>query len=283
MSQRTLPIAALLINNSRRWEPMDFCADLLRNIPNLTRVGGAKVPIVAPTQGRPMESAMIEFIVFLSGHYLSTAVERSQVKFGEIPKRRPGQRFDLDVWLRSSAIILKLKQAEISCGSRNKTALVNKYLARPEAGRFQDKQGVSLEHLKEWRRKKDSLQSDIWTTSFVKLILSCFVPRGFEDLAFNDQRAHLNSLKILADECFSLSLDKAFPVEFFSFFLDFSQHSEDEIKALISGLEATVSLSKEERYARLAIVLQPAIESILDLIGDVDEVFSKCKISVPGV
>ena len=222
-----------------------------------------------------MEAAMMEFIVFLSTHYLTTDFERSQVKLGQIPKRRPGQRFDLDAWLRSSAVILKIKQAELSCSPRKKLALVNKYLERHDAGRFKDVQGVNPENMKDRLRKKDSLQKDILTKSFVKLLLSSFLPLGFENLAIKDQCVHLNGLKLWADEHFSLCLGDAFPVEFFSFFLDFSQHSVDEIKALISSLSTTLSLSAEERYAQLAIVLQPAIGSIVDLIDDVDELSSQ--------
>jgi hypothetical protein len=66
MPNRPLPIDALLINNARPFDVSHAIADILRNIPNITRFKGPLVPMVPPKDGRPMEEAMMEFLNFLS-------------------------------------------------------------------------------------------------------------------------------------------------------------------------------------------------------------------------
>lgn len=244
---------------------MGLGADVLRNVPNLARVGGPEVPLVAPAGGRPMEAATIEFISFLSSHYLSTRAEREKAKAGRPPRRRPGQRFDVDAWLRQSAIQLKWFQAELSCRGRDRVELVNKYLLRPEAGRWRDPQGLNLAAMKEWRKVGPA---KIWSKSSAALLTSLFVPPDLDALGVTLQRAHLLGLSTWADEFFSPYLEDRFPVTFFTFLLDFSQHSPIELQRLTTSLRDLTSLTPSERFQRLAVILAPAIASLSDLIDD---------------
>lgn len=247
---------------------MGLSADVLRNVPNLARVGGPEVPLVAPAGGRPMEAATIEFLGFLSSHYLSKREEREKEKAGKPPPRRPGQRFDVDTWLRHSAIQLKWSQAELSCRGKKRVDLVNKYLARPEAGRWRNPQGINLEALKEWRKSGPTLRGKVWSKGTAALLTSLFVPPGLDALDVKLQRELLVSLAAWADEFYSPYLGDQFPVTFFTFFLDFSQHSLSEIGALTASLRNLTSLAPEERLERLAEILAPALASMADLIDE---------------
>lgn len=262
------PISSLLANNKRPIDIMGLSADVLRNIPNLARVGGPEVPMVAPGGGRSMEAATMEFINFLSSHYLSTREEREKSKAGKPPPRSPGQRFDVDAWLRQSAIQLKWYQIELSCRGQERVDLVNKYLSRAEAGRWQNPQGIDLEAMKEWRKSGPASRGKVWSKTTAALLTSLFIPPGLDALDVKLQRAHLLGLPAWADGFFRPYLEDRFPVTFFTFFLDFSQHSSSEILRLSTSLRDLTSLTPQERLQRLAVILTPAIESLADLIED---------------
>ena len=253
---------------------MGLSADVLRNVPNLARFGGPEVPLVAPAGGRPMEAATIEFINFLSSHYLSTRAEREKAKAGTPPHRRPGQRFDVDAWLRQSALQLKWEQAGLSCRGRERVALVNKYLSRPEAGRLRDARGLNLETMKEWRKAGPASRGKVWSKDTASLLTSLCIPPGLDALDVTLQRAHLLGLAPWADDFFGPYLGDRFPVTFFTFFFDFSQHSIIEIGRLTSRLRQLTILTRPERLQRLTVILAPAIESLADLIDDGETSFS---------
>jgi hypothetical protein len=215
-----------------------------------------------------MEAATIEFLNFLSLHYLSTSEQRKKEKSEKAPPRRPGQRFDVDAWLRYSAVQLKWHQTGLSCHGKHRTDLVNKYLTRPEAGRWHDPQGINLEALKDWRKSGPNSRGKIWSKDTAALLTSLYVPPGLDALDVKLQRAHLLSLAAWADDFFRPHLEDRFPAAFFSFFLDFSQHAPSDIRRLTYSLQYLTGLTLQERLQKLVVILTPAIESLADLIDD---------------
>jgi len=270
MVKHRRPISSLLANNDRPIDVMGLSADVLRNIPNLARLGGPKVPMVPPGGGRSMEAATMEFINFLSSHYLSTREEREKSKAGKPPPRGPGQRFDVETWLRQSVIHLKWYQAGLSCQGRDRVQLVDKYLLHPDAGRAwrHDDKGINLDAMKQWRQTGPASRGKVWSNDTAALLTSLFIPPGLDALDVKLQRAHLLGLASWADEFFRPYLEDRFPVTFFTFFLDFSQHSPSEIHRLTTRLRDLTCLSPSERLQRIAAILTPAIESLADLIDD---------------
>lgn len=260
------PLAALLHNNGRPIDPMTMAADILRNGPSIARLGGPLVPIVAPLAGRPMEAAMVEFIAYLYNHFLSTAEERKAARRGTPPARRPGQHFNFHAWISSSIIMLKSAQVELSCRGSKKIVLVDKYLALP--GPFQDRSGVNIETLKEWKRRGTSLKSEMWTKENAALLTSFFIPKEVSFLDAKLRRAFLESLRGKIEHTMEEHLGTAFPVQFFGLFLDFSQHSDEDLRRLIRAISPLIDLAPPERLLRLRKALHPAIESVEDLIGD---------------
>ena len=269
MVKRRRPISSLLTNNQRPIDIMGLSADVLRNAPNLTRFGGPEVPMVPPAGGRPMEAATMEFIGFLSSHYLSTREEREKSKAGKPPPRNPGQRFDFDAWLRQSAIHLKYFQAGLSCQGKDRVHLVNRYLTHPDAGVWRhDEQGINVEAMKKWRKTGPASRGKVWSKESAALLTSLWIPPGLDALDVELQRAHLLGLASWADEFFRPYLEDQFPITFFTLFLDFSKHTESEISRLTISLRNLTSLTPSERLERLAVILTPAIESLADLIDD---------------
>lgn len=261
----TLPLAALLQNNARPFDPLAFSADLLRNGPNLARIGGPKVPMVVPLGGRPMEAAMMEFIVYLSGHFYTTAADRRQAVDGTPPPRRPGQRTDLEAWMRSSAIVLKVAQAELSCHGADKIALVNRYLSLP--GPLQNRQGIHIETLKDWRRK-DSSQGAIWTKETAANLTALFLPPEIAQLDPRARRARLNGLREWIETLLKPYLDEPLQIAFFSMFLDFSQHSEGDLDKMIRRLAPRVATPLAVRLKAVEKGLKPALAAVADLLGE---------------
>lgn len=269
MVKRTRPISSLLANNQRPIDIMGLSADVLRNVPNLARIGGSEVPMVPPGAGRPMEAATIEFIGFLSSHYLSTREEREKSKAGKPPPRNPGQRFDFEAWLRQSAIHLKYFQAGLSCKGADRLHLANRYLTHPDAGVWRhDEQGINVEAMKQWRKSVPASRGKVWSQESAALLTSLFIPPGLDALDVKMQHAHLTGLTSWADKFFRPYLDDRFPVLFFTLFLDFSKHSESEISRLTTSLRNLTSLTPSQRLQKLAAILTPAIESLADLIDD---------------
>jgi hypothetical protein len=276
MAKYLLPIDALLTNNARPFDVTHALADILRNIPNITRFKGSLVPMVPPMGGRPMEAAMMEFINFLSLHFLTTLTARQSLKRGSLPPSRgKGERFDFDVWLRSSALILKVAQAELSCSKRDRISLVNRYLARHEAGRYQSEQGVDKEALKKWRKKFDGPRRGIWTKDTAALLLSLYLPENFHECDAELQHTHLVNLAPWAKEYFTKFLGDKFPVEFFTLFLDFSQHTPSEMRNLVAALQDFCSLPRIDRYQKIAAALSPVICNLADLFSDVEIHFTQ--------
>jgi hypothetical protein len=225
--------------------------------------------MVPPGGGRPMEAATMEFINFLSSHALSTREERGEAKTGEPPPRKPGQRLDFEAWLRQSAIHLKWYQAGLSCKKDDRVHLVNRYLIHPNAGEWRhDEQGINLETMKQWRQAGPASRGKVWSQDTAALLTSLFIPPGLDALDVNLQRAHLLGLASWAEEFFRPYLEDKFPVNFFTFFLDFSQHSPAEIRLLTTRLRGLTSLTPSERLQRINAILMPAIVSLADLIDD---------------
>lgn len=218
MVKRRRPISALLTNNERPIDAVGLIADILRNIPNLARIGGPAVPLVSPAGGRPMDAATIDFLVFLSSNYLSTLEERKKAKDGTPPPRRPGQRFHVKTWLYHSAMQLKWHQAGLSCKGKDRVNLVNRYLSRLEEDDWRNPQGIDLEALKEWRKSGSFSRGKLWSKDIASLLTSLFIPPGLEALDEKMQRAHLLGLRSQADALFKSYLEDNFPVVFFTFF-----------------------------------------------------------------
>jgi hypothetical protein len=275
MPNRPLPIDALIINNARPFDVSHAIADILRNIPNITRFKGPLVPMVPPKDGRPMEAAMMEFLNFLSLYFFTKLEARKAPKLGSLPPARTkGERFDFGVWLRNSALILKIEQAELSCSKRNQIPLVNRYLARKEAGRYQSEQGIDKEALKKWRKKYGGARRKIWAKETVALLLSLYLPDGFFEYDSKLQHTHLVNLAPWAKEYFTKLLGDKFPIEFFTLFFDFSQHTPSEIQGLVESLKKYHIIPKIERYQKVAIIFSPVICSLADLFSSVEIRFS---------
>ena len=100
-------------------------------------------------------------------------------------------------------------------------------------------------------------------------------------LDVKSQRAHLSGLKPFAEDFFTPRLGDAFPVEFFSFFLDFSQHSDKDIRRLATTLKSQTGASQQERFERLTQILAPAIEGFADLIVEEGSTFT-FRVMMPG-
>lgn len=248
---------------------MRLSSDVLRNAPNLARIGGPQVPMVPPGGGRSMEAATMEFIGFLSSHYLSTREDREKSKAGKPPPRDPGHRFDVEAWLRQSALNLKWFQAGLSCKGADRVHLVNRYLTHSDAGLWRHGEvGINLEAMKQWRKTGRASRGKVWSKESAALLTSLFIPPGLDALDVKMQRAHLLGLASWADEFFRPYLEDRFPVLFFTLFLDFSKHSPSEIRRLTTSLRDLTSLTPSERLQKLAVILTPAIESLADLIDE---------------
>lgn len=248
--------------------------DLLRNAGNITRIGGPQELIIAPPDGRPMPAAMLEFLGYLKNYYLTTRKDRETAKKGEIPHRRPGQRFDMAAWLRRSAILLKWAQAGLSARGKDRVDLVNRYIMRRDAGPGWIEGGINLDALREWTQPGPHSCGDIWSKDTASLLTSLFIPRGLDALDVAYQRAHLRGLRLWAEDFFRPLLGDRFPFRFFGFFLDFSHHSKDEIRKLTGKLQKLTDLSQEERFERLKVRLKPVIESVSDLLDDETDILS---------
>lgn len=267
MTQRTLPLFALLDSGSRG--PVDvlpLISDLLRNIRNIARIGGSTQPVVPPLGGRAMDPAMSNFLAFVRTHYLTNAEQRAALTPREVPRRTRGGRFDVDAWLMSTAILLKANQARLAGAGRSKVAIVDRYLAAP--GRWQRREGVNIETLKEWSKPGRYLRAEVWTRDFAAILTSLALPDDLPSWPFAEQKAHLRRLRGPVDTLFAPHTDEWFPFELVAFFYDLSRHTDPELRKTVRKLAPFLATPRSERFLRLVEILLPALADIHDLVGD---------------
>lgn len=263
------PLLNLVEQNDRRpVEVLELVSDILRNIPNIARIGGPEEMMVAPVGGRAMDSATIEFLNYLSKHYLSTYEQRQALKPGEWPQRLPGERFNVPEWLFSVAILLKSAQVQLAARGKEHLALVDRYLALP--GPFQDRRGVNADTLKKWKQKNGNwLRSEVFTVESVGLGLSLMLPDDFESWGPACQKALLYSLKTGLDSVMAPYFDSRFPAEIFTFPIDFSEHSDAQILKTVRSLKPHLATPRPQRIERLFEIFSDALWGVQDLIGDI--------------
>lgn len=239
--------------------------DLARNVANLSRVGGPKVCVVPSMDGRALQSSLVGFLNYLADQRLSTFEERQKQRPGTRHIGRQGQRLDMDAWLKSTVILLKLAQTEAIAKRKIRLGIVSRYLERP--GRWHDPEGVGEEQVKAWR-KRNLVRKLVFNTAFALRVTALAVPADLDRLPLSDQLAYMRGLGSRAKALFEPLTDHLFPAEALWLLFDFSLHTDAELKSFMAALKRYRQESLEDRLSGLAANIAPALKEIRDLLPD---------------
>ncbi len=245
---------------------LSLLIDLLRNTKNLSRIGGPKDLVVPSVTGHALPDQLLTFLNTLARLRMSTYSQRMALRPGEAHIGKPGQRFDVDAWMHTTIIHLKLAQTEALGPHKVQQDIVSRYLER--GGRWHDPMGLGEGQVKAWRRK--ALIGEYVFQADQALRLTAFlIPADFTQRALPDQIAFLKTFGTQIKEFYESRMDDRFPAEAFWLFFDLSLHTDDELTKLIAVLKPLLQQSIEDRLIELVTHLLPALLNIEDLIPDV--------------
>ncbi|ASP21267.1 hypothetical protein ANTHELSMS3_02605 [Antarctobacter heliothermus] len=263
------PLAPLLCQAGTAEMPiLPLLLDIARNASNLSRIGGPKVGIVPPIDQGVLQSSLVNFVNYVSDMLLSTIEERDDLRTDSRHVRKPGKRFDVNAWLPSIVILMKLAQAEAIGKRKTRLNLVSRYLERP--GRWHNPEGVGEDQVKYWRIKNRNF-NPIFTKDFALRTTALAIPAELDRLTIAEQMTYMRELHVRAKNLFEPLTDNLFPAEAFWLFFDFSLHEDQELVDFISALAPYRQESIPARLAGFAKALMPAIDEMKDLFPDVEQ------------
>jgi hypothetical protein len=245
---------------------------LARNIANLSRIGGPEKLVVPSADGRDLHLSLVNVLNEINRLRLSSYEDRANLKHGQAHVARKGQRFDVNAWLRSSTILLKMAQAAAIAKPKDQLDIVSRYLMRP--GRWHDKMGLGEEQVKAWR-KKDSAAKLIFKPDFAMRLTALAVPADLDRQSPSDQIAYLKGLGLKAKALFEPLTDNLIPAESLWLLFDLSLHSDMELRRMLKELETYRQETLEDRLIGLAKSLVPALAEIEDLLPDLSWPFAQ--------
>lgn len=239
--------------------------DLARNISNLSRIGGPKFVVVPPADGRALQTSLIDFLNFFANTRLSNLEDRQKLRSEGRYVAKRGQRFDVDAWLRSTVILMKMAQTEAIAKRKMQLSIVSRYLERP--GRWEDPQGIGEDQIHAWR-KKDLLRKHLFGTELVMRTTALAVPANLDDMSTSEQLNYMRGLGERAKELFEPLTDNLFPAEALWLLFDFSLHKDAELRDFLVALKPYREESLQDRLQGFIKNLAPALIEIEDLLPE---------------
>lgn len=195
--------------------------------------------IAAPLDGRGMSGTMLNVLNNLERLKSATVEQIDALGPDEIPKGRQGAFFDLAHWTRSSFLLLKSAQCRYAARGREHAALMSRYLLKP--GLFHDPEGFSQQKHDDARDNKKRLNAHVFgkevAGGLTILALSPSIFSRPEKQQIQVMRASLNTAAV---DLYTRYFDDLFPVEFFTSFFDFSEHSDRQILSTLKKLRPSI-------------------------------------------
>jgi hypothetical protein len=245
---------------------LSLVIELVRNIANLSRIGGPKDLVVPSVSGQDLPPQLLTFLNTFARLRMSTYQERMKLRPGVAHVVKPGQRFDVNAWLHATIIQLKLAQTEDIGPRKVQLDIVSRYLER--GGRWHNPTGVGEEQVKAWR-KRALIGEYVFQKDQALRLTAFLVPADLDQRALPDQIAFLKMFGTQIREFYEAQMDDKFPAEAFWLLFDFSLHTDAELTKLIAVLKPLWQESIEDRLIGLIMHLLPSFMNIEDLIPDI--------------
>ncbi|WP_162630768.1 hypothetical protein [Paracoccus endophyticus] len=263
MKSPRYPLRDVLENGGHPVDPLASVSYLLRAARAVSRKTDDRGHIGAAS-GDPVPSPLIEVVGLLDRLSFSTLDDRRLLRPGQGFRPGKGAKFDFDMWLRRTFILLKDGQCALAARGREGRILLDRYLEQP--GWYQEPQGIGEEQLKKTRRKLGGAKGP-WTSDFIRALIALYLPRDFLDRGEAQQKADLLGLAPGVKEIWHPHVDKRFPFEIFWLLLDFSLHSDAQLRRTVTHLASHVRRSPEERLQVALHGLMPILSELADLLG----------------